>query len=163
MFVAIILRFHFQLVPLCSEVVNDFGLAMDVATATPRFSLGSGVLSHLRLLGFHVGIHHLAVTARASAYRAARQSEVFCDLCGMLDVAADSDDAIMYPRQTEWRMSSPINFLREIVREVEVVPGIVGLPSGDLQRRVVGILSELEGVELVKVLTRRIEHLGFEF
>ena len=70
-FVVSILRFQFQLVPLCSEVVNDFGLAIDVATATPRFSLGSGVLSHLRLLGFHVGIHHLAVTARASAYRAA--------------------------------------------------------------------------------------------
>ena len=123
-FVVSSLRFHFQLVPLCSEVVNDFGLAMDVATATPRFSLGSGVLSHLRLLGFHVGIHHLAVTARASAYRTAKQSEVFCDLCDMLDVAADSDDAILYPRQAEWRLSSPANLLRKIVREVEVVPGI---------------------------------------
>ena len=60
-------------------------------------------------------------------------------------------------------MSSPINFLRGGVREVEVVPGTVGLPSGDLQRRVVGVLSELEGGELVKVLTRSMEHLGFEF
>ena len=80
-----------------------------------------------------MGIHHFAATARATAYRIAKQSEVFCDLCDMLDVAADSDDAIMHPRQAEWRMSSPINFLREIVREVGVVPGIVGLPSGDLQ------------------------------
>ena len=161
-FVVSILRFHFQLVPLCSEVVNDFGLAIDVATATPRFSLGSGILSHLRLLGFHVGIHHLAATARATAYRIAKQSEVFCDLCDMLDMAADPDDAILHPRQAEWRMSSPIDLLRKIVREVEVVPGIVGLPSGDLQKRVVGILSELEGDELVKVLTKRVEHLGFE-
>ena len=137
-----ILRFHFQLVPLCSEVINDSGLAIDVVTAT---SLGSGILSHLRLLGFHVGIHHLAVTARASAHRIAKQSEVFCDLLDMLDVAADSDDAIMYPRQAEWRLSSPISLLRKIVREVEVVPGIVGLPSGDLQRRVVWVVSELEG------------------
>ena len=36
-FVVSILRFHFQLVPLCSAVVNGFGLAIDVATATPRF------------------------------------------------------------------------------------------------------------------------------
>ena len=163
-FVASILRFHFQLVPLCSEVINDVGLAIDGATATPRLSLGSGVLSHLRLLGFHAGIHHLAVTARASAYRAAKQSEVFCDLCDMLDVAADSDDAILYPRQAEWRLSSPANLLRKIAREVEVVLGIVGLPSGELQRRVVGVLSNFEGGgELVKVLARRIEHFGFEF
>ena len=82
----------------------------------------------------------------------------------MLDVAADSDDAIMHPGQAEWRMSSPINFLRKIVREVEVVPGVVGLPSRDLQKRVVGILSGLEGGdELIKVLTKRVEHLGFEF
>ena len=44
-FVVSILRFHFQLVPLCPEVVNEFGLAIDVATAAPRFSLGSLVLS----------------------------------------------------------------------------------------------------------------------
>ena len=55
-----------------------------------------------------MGIHHLAVTARASAYRTAKQSEVFCDLCDMLDVAADSDDAILYPRRAEWRLSSPV-------------------------------------------------------
>ena len=103
--------FNWFLSPLCSEVVNDFGLAIDVATATPRFSLGSGVLSHLRLLGYHVGIHHLAATARATAYRTAKQSEVFCDLCDMLGEDANSDDAIMHPRQAEWRMSSPINFL----------------------------------------------------
>ena len=162
-FVVSILTCHFQLVPLCSEVINDFGITIDVATATPRFSLGSGVLSHLRLLGFHVGIHHLAVTARASAYRTAKQSEVFCDLCDMLDVAADSDDAILYPRQAEWRLSFPISLLRKIVMEVEVVLGMVGLPSGDLQGRFVGVLSELEGGELVKVLARRIEHLGFEW
>ena len=36
-FVVSTLRFHFQLVPLCSEVINEFGLAIDVATATPRF------------------------------------------------------------------------------------------------------------------------------
>ena len=64
----------------------------------------------------------------------------------MLDVAANPDDAIMQPRQAEWRMSSPINFLRKIVREVEVVPGIVGLPSRDLQTRVVGILLGLGGM-----------------
>ena len=80
----------------------------------------------------------------------------------MLDVAADSDDAIMYPRQAEWRMSSPINLLGKIVREVEVVPGIVGLPSGDLQRTVVGICLKWRGGELVKVLIKRVGHLGFE-
>ena len=162
-FVVSILRFHFQLVPLCSEVVNDFGFAIDVATATPRFSLGSGVLFHLRVLGFHVGIHHLAATARATAYRTTKQSEVFCDLCDMLDEAATPDAAIMHPGQAEWRMSSPINFLRKIVREVEVVPGVVGLPSSDLQKRVVGILSRLGGGELIRVLTKRVERLGLEF
>ena len=91
-----------------------------------------------------MGIHHLAATARAAAYRTAKQSGVFCDLCDLLDVIANSHDAIMQPRQAEWRMASPINLLRKIVREV-VVPGIVGLPSRDLQKRVVGILSGLEG------------------
>ena len=90
-----------------------------------------------------MGIHHLAATA----YRTAKQSEVFCALCDMLDVAANSDDAIaiLHPRQAEWRMSSPVSFLRGIVNEVEVVPGIIGLPSTDLQKRVVGILSGSEG------------------
>ena len=47
---------------------------------------------------------------------------------------------------------------------MEAVRCIVGLPNGDLQKRVVGILSEIEcGGELIKVLTKRIEHLGFEF
>ena len=87
-----------------------------------------------------MGIHHLAATARATAYRTAKQSEVFCDLCGMLDVAANSDDAIVQPRQAEWRMSSPVNFPREIVNEVEVVPG-----TTYWTRRVVEILCGLEG------------------
>ena len=144
-FVVSILGFHFQLVPLCSEVVNGVCLAIVVATAAPRFSLGSGVLSHLRLLGYHVGIHHFAATARATESRTATQSEVFCALCDMLDVAANSDDAIMHPRQAEWRMSSPVNLLRKIVNEVEMVPGIVGLPSSDLQQRVVYVLFGLGG------------------
>ena len=144
-FVVSTLGFHFQLAPLCSEVVNEFGLAIDVATATPRFSLGGGLLSHLRVLGYHVGIHHLAATARATAYRTARQSEVFCALRDMLDVAANSDDAIMHPRQAAWRMSSPVNLLRKIVNEVEVVPGIIGLPSSDLRNRAVDILFGLGG------------------
>ena len=56
------------------------------------------------------------------------------------------------------------NLLRKIVREVEVVPGILGLPSGGLQRRVVGVSFNFEGGgELVKALARRVEHLGFEF
>ena len=97
-----------------------------------------------------------------TAYRTAKQSEVFCDLCDMLDEAAISDDAIMHPRQAEWRMSSLINLLRKIFREVGVVPGIIGLPGSDLQKRVVEILCGLEGGELIKLLTKRIEHLGFE-
>ena len=90
--------------------MNEIGLAMDVATATPRFSLGGAVLSHLRLLGFHVKVHHLAVTARATAYRTAKQSEVFCSLCDMLDRAMDSDDMVLCPRLAEWRESSPLGF-----------------------------------------------------
>ena len=162
-FVVSILRFHLQLVPLSSEVVSEFGLAIDVATATPRFSLGSAVLPHLRLLGFHVGIHHLAATARATAYRTAEHSEVFCALSDMLDLAMSSDDAIMHPRQAGWRESSPINLLRKIVREVEMIPGIVGLPDNDLQKRVVKTLVSMGGgSELVDVLTKRVRHLGFE-
>ena len=144
-FVVSILRFHLQLVPPCSEVVNEFGLAIDVATAIPRLSLGSGVLSHLRFLCYRVGIHHFAATARATAYRTAKQSDVFRALCDMFDLAANPDDALMHPRQAEWRMSSPLNFLREIVREVELVPGIIGLLSNDLQKRVVEILSGMGG------------------
>ena len=113
-----ILRFHLQLVPLGSEVVDEFGLAIDVATATPRFSMGSSVLSHLRLLGYHVGIHHLAATARATAYRTAKHSGIFGALSDMLDLAMASDDAVFHPRHAGWRESSPINFLRKVVREV---------------------------------------------
>ena len=157
-------RFHFQLVPLCSEVVSELGLAIDVATATPRFSLGSAILSHLRLLGIHVGIHHLAATAGATAYRTAKQSEVLCVLCDMLDLATSSDDAIMHPRQAEWRESSPMGFRRKIVREVEMIPGIIDLPGSDLQKRVVETLVGMGGGdELINVLTKRIRHLGFEF
>ena len=162
-FVLSILRFHLQLVPLGSEVTNEFGLAIDVATATPRFSLGSAVLSHLRLLGYHVGIHHLAATARATAYRTAKHSEVFSSMSDMLDLAMASDDAILHPRLAEWRESSPINFLRRIVREVETVPGIVGLHGYDLQRKVVKILDEADGGgELAGVISKRIRHLGVE-
>ena len=92
-----------------------------------------------------MGIHHLAPTARATAYRTAKQSEVFCALGDMLDLAANSDDATMHPRQAEWRMSSPVNFLRKIVREEEVVPGIIGLLSSDMQKRVVEILFGMGG------------------
>ena len=92
-----------------------------------------------------MGIHHLAATARATAYRTAKQSEVFCALCDMLDLATNFDDAIVHPRQAEWRMSSPLNFLRNAVREVEMIPGVIGLPSSDLQKRVVEILSGIRG------------------
>ena len=164
-FVFSVLRFHFQLVPLSPWVVGEVGLAVDVATATPRFSLGCSVLFRLRLFGFHVEVHHLVTTARATAYRTAKQSEVFGDPCCMLDRAMDSDDAILYPRLAGWRETSPINFLRKIVREVEAVPGIVGLAEScsNFQRKVVNILSSSCGSsELVDVLTRRIAHLGFE-
>ena len=118
-FVLSILRFHLQLVPLGSEVVNELGLAIDVATATPRFSMGSSVLSHLRLLGYHVGIHHLASTARATAYRIVKHSEIFGTLSDMFDLGMASDDAILHPRHAGWRESSPINVLRRIVRELD--------------------------------------------
>ena len=145
-FVVSILRFHFQLVPLCPEVVNELSLAIDVATATPWFSFGSAVLSHLKLLGYHVGIHHLAATARATAYRTAKQSEVFSALCDMLDLATNSADATMRPRQAAGRESSPLSFLRKVVREVEMVPGFIGLHSSGLQKRVVEILPGMGGM-----------------
>ena len=116
-----------------------------------------------RLLGYHVGMHHLAATARATAYRTAKQSEVFCALCDMLDLATNSDDAIMHPRQAEWREPSPLSFLREVVREVEVVPGVIGLPSSDLQKRVVEILSGLGGMNYVMFWLRGLRILGLNF
>ena len=38
----------------------------------------------------------------------------------------------------------PINLLRNIVREVEMIPGVVELPATNLQKRVVKILVDAD-------------------
>ena len=58
-FVFSLLRFLLQLVPLDTMIMGEFTLALDVATGTPRFSLGLEVLSGLRRLGFFTDIANI--------------------------------------------------------------------------------------------------------
>ena len=156
-FVVSLLSFHFQLVPINDFVLGGFRLALDIATGTPRHSLGMNVLCRLRRLGFPAEIHDVEAIARAAAYRTAKSSEVFDHLLDMQQVAEDSDEAALVQRHQTWRSKSPMAFLKRVVSEVEKIPGVVQLPVVNLQKRLTKILKECRSDEpLIELLADRI-------
>ena len=161
-FVVSLLSFHFQLAPVCDFILGGFRLALDVATGTPRHSLGINVLCRLRRLGFPAEIQDVEAIARAAAYRTARRSEVFSHLLSMQLDAESSDEAALVQRHRTWRENSPMAFLRRIVSEVEKIPGVVQLPVVNLQRRMTKLLKGGRSDEpLEDILTDRIRYFGF--
>ena len=139
------------MVPVCDFILGGFRLALDVATGTPRHSLGINVLCRLRRLGFPAEIQDVEAIARAAAYRTARCSEVFSHLLSMQLDAESSDEAALVQRHRTWRANSPMAFLRRIVSEVERIPGVVQLPVVNLRRRMTKLLK---GVDLMSLLRR---------
>ena len=158
-----LLPFHFQLVPVDGFILSGFRLSLDIATGTPRHSLGMNVLCRLRRLGFPAEIQDVEAIARAAAYRTAKSSEVFDDLRDMQQRAEDSDEAALVQRHQTWRLKSPMAFLRQVVSEVERIPGVVELPVVNLQRRLTRILKKGRSDEpLEEILADRIKYFGFK-
>ena len=71
-----VIRFSLRLVPISLALIWNFGLALDICTSFPRFSLGVSVLFSLRRLGMPIEVPDLPSTSRATMYRTASASEV---------------------------------------------------------------------------------------
>ena len=92
-----VIRFTLQLVPISPVLIWNFGLALDICTATPRYSLGVSVLCSLRRLGMPIEVPDLPSTSRATIYRTAYASEVLDRLYEEVCATRDSDRAVFCP------------------------------------------------------------------
>ena len=92
-----VIRFSLQLVPVSPVLVCNFGLALDICTSSPRYSLGVSVLCSLRRLGMPIEVPDLPSTSRATIYRTANASEVLDRLYEEVCATRDSDRAVFCP------------------------------------------------------------------
>ena len=101
-----VIRFSLQLVPISPALIWDFGLALDICTSSPRYSLGVSVLCSPRRLGMPIEVPDLPSTSRATMYRTANASEVLGAPYEEVCATRDSDWAVFCPRHQPWILES---------------------------------------------------------
>ena len=155
------IRFSLQLVPISPVLIWNFGLALDICTATPRYSLGVSVLCSFKRLGMPVEVPDLPSTSGATMYRTASASEVLESLCEEVCATRDSDLAVFCPRHQPWIGESSIYNLMKVEVELSRVPGVSDLSGRRVQWGVMKILrGALGGHELHDTITRRLQYFG---
>ena len=119
-----VIRYSLQLVPISPALIWNFGLALDICTSSPRYSLGVSVLSSLRRLGVPIEVPDLPSTSRATMYRTANASEVLDRLYEEVCATRGSDRAVFCPRHHSWILETSIFKLVKVKDELPSVPGI---------------------------------------
>ena len=162
-FVFSVARFVLQLVLPSSLLFWTYGLAIDIATGSPRYSMGVGVLCSLRRLGMPGQFPDLDSVSMASKYTVAVRSEVLDSELALISELRNSDDVVLQPRHEAWIRSSSVSVLAETRREVaERIVGVGGLAVTGLQAKVAALLGgEATLRRLLLTLTRRASHFGF--
>ena len=102
------IRFSLQLVPISPALIWNFGLALDICTSTPRYSLGVSVLCSLRQLGMPIEVPDLPSTSWATMFRTANASEVLGTLYEEVCATRDGDWAVFCPRHQPWILDSSV-------------------------------------------------------
>ena len=154
-----VIRFSLQLVPAFPVLVWNFGLALDICTSYPRYSLGVGVLCSFRRLGMPIELPDLPSTPRATMYRTANAFEVLDRLYEEVCSTRDSDGAVFCPRHHPWVMESAIFDLVKVKSELSSMPGISSLSGRKVQWGVMKILRMgLGDRELHDTISRRLQY-----
>ena len=141
----------------------NFGLALDIATSSPRYALGEGVLCSLRRLGLPIEVPSLPSTSRAPLYRTAIRFEVLEKAASEIYAASDSDDAVFQPRHLSWINEYVIyRFIRNR-DEFACIPAARNSEGGRLQWGVMKIVRVMDDAgKLMGTLSRRIGFFGFD-
>jgi len=159
-FVFSVVRYVLQLV-LPTPILNwNYNLSLDVSTSTPRYSLGVGVLCHLRTLGCPGEFPHLGRTSTAATYTTALRSEVLQRLVDKLEVLRSSDERVFQPRHEVWMSTSSVTVLTEVRARLSAIPAVVAM--GSRQSGIIGVLRGQDApISLLLTLVRRLSYFGF--
>ena len=156
-----VIRFTLQLVPISPVLIWIFGLALDICTATPRYSLGVSVLCSLRRLGMPIEVPDLPSTSRATIYRIANASEVLESLYEEVTDTRDSDLAVFCPRHQPWIDESSLYKLMKVKVELSFIPAVSSVSGRRTQWGVMEILRGALGEhELRDTISRRLQYFG---
>ena len=154
-----VIRFSLRLVPVSPVLVWNFGLALDICTPSPRYSLGVGVLCSLRRLGMPIEVPDLPSTSRATMYRTANASEVLDGLYEEVCTTRDCDRAVFCPRHHPWIMESAVFGLAKVKGELSSVPGVSPLSGRKVQWGVTTVSRMgLGGSELHDTISWRLQY-----
>ena len=158
-----VIRFSLQFVPISLVLIWNFGLALDICTPTPRYSLGVSALCSFRRLGMPIEVPDLPSTSRATMYRVANASEVLETLYGEVCATRGSDLAVFCPRHQPWIDESSVFELMKLKEELSLVPGVSDLSGRGVQWGVMKILrGALGGHELHDTIRRRLQYFGID-
>ena len=156
-----VIRYTLQLVPLSPVLIWNFGLALDICTSTPRYSLGTSVLCSLRRLGMPIEVPDLPSTSRATMFRTAAASGVLDRVAREVCEVRESDEAVLHPRHSTWLGESTVYTLVRNKEELAAIPGVSDLLGRRVQWGVMKILRGGISAEcLIDTISRRLQYFG---
>jgi endonuclease/exonuclease/phosphatase family metal-dependent hydrolase len=158
-----VLSYVIQYAEVPGQILAQEARALQLLTRAPWNAIPAEATQHLKDMHFAYEAPSIARVAQAAAFRAAVKSPAFLKLRDRQEPPDDDLDQLVYPRQPEWTLHSPMSHLIKVFEMVtRMYPDLAPDPIANIQHRLHGLIREKAISPWFPLLRRRLVRFGFE-